>query len=806
VNRNNYIALSPARYPALRILLLFSAGILAANFLPIPLPLSTVAFITLFLVWCYGEHKLRQNVRIWIQRVTVSVYLFMVFSLGVQLKTLSDGIDKIPEPVQLLRSNTWEDIELTATILQSRKSSSGNWNIDLLSDNIKLTDSLFIEEQIKVRLSCDSSLFAQKPELNSKLIVSATILPFPEKRNPLQFDYGRFLERNGIYLTLSAQKIADYSQSDTRFSWLQLRKILNQKIDALFSEQTAAIAKALLIGYKQDLDYETRQSFSRSGLSHIMAVSGLHVGFVVAPFWLLIPYLWGKKYGRQTGLLFLVFLLFIYCGVTGFTASVVRASVTAVFLIYGKLFHKVRDSVNLTSAAALLILLIDPNQLFEIGFQLSFSAVYIILLTLPVLQGGLPYWFRFKWYAAPCMAVIVSLIVQIGLFPIQVFYFQEVSFIGPVSNALFVPLLSIIVPFSLLCVACFFWMPEAAFLMNIPNDLFLSLMYQFVEWVSGFPNAWIQIPGVSAFTFFMWISGIFWVASWKNPALRWKFFIVFLSSLLLFQSNRLYHKFLPKQLTITFFDVGQGDAALLKTPAQKHILVDAGRWSPSYSSGKYVIIPYLQNAGITTLDAVILSHPHADHIGGITDVMSEIEIKHIYNSGFVYNSRLYENYLAQASELGIPVSKVNTGDSLFIDPALLIHFYHPLPGLKSTDANQHSVIMEIVYGDTEILFTGDAEAGQERLLSKHIPKLIDTDVLKVGHHGSKTSSTDSFLHALTPNISIISAGINNRFNHPHPQAVQNLQEIPGNQVLITARDRAIVLTSDGEKVNIKKWK
>jgi len=805
VQSKEYITFSPARYPAARILLFYTAGILSASFSTLPLFTSTVFFILGVLLWGFFEYRLQQKFRLWLQNLTLFMYLLMIFFLGVQAKTLADAKHKMPEPVQLLRSNTWQEIELTGTIFQSKKNSSGSWNIDLLSDNIKLTDSLFIKDQIKVRLSCDSSLLAQKPELNSRLNVSATILPFPEKRNPLQFDYGGFLESKGIYLTLSAQKIIHYSQSDTPFSWLHIRKVLNQKIDALFSEQTAPIAKALLIGYKQDLDYETRQSFSRSGLSHIMAVSGLHVGFVVAPFWLLIPYLWGKKYGREAGLLLLLLVLFIYCGVTGFTASVVRASVTAVFLIYGKLFHKMRDSVNLTSAAALLILLIDPNQLFEIGFQLSFSAVYIILLTLPVLQKGLPYWFRFKWYAAPCMAVIVSLIVQIGLFPIQVYYFQEVSFIGPLSNALFVPLLSIVVPFSLLCLLLFFGVPAAATLMNFPNDYFLSVMYQFVEWVSGFPNAWIQIPTVSAFTFLIWVSGIFWVASWKNPALRWKFFIVFLSFLLLFQSGRLYNKFLPKQLTITFFDVGQGDAALLKTPAQKHILIDTGRWTPSYSSGRFVIIPYLKAAGIQTLDAVILSHPHADHIGGITDLMSEIEIKHIYNSGFPYNSRLYENYLAQASKLEIPVSKVSTGDSLLIDPALLIHFYHPLPGFKSTDANEHSVIMEIIYGDTEILFTGDAEAGQEFLLSKHIPQLINTDVLKVGHHGSKTSSTDPFLESLSPNISIISAGVNNRFNHPHPQAIQNLKEVPGNQVLITARDRAIVLTSDGEKIKIKNW-
>jgi len=798
------ISVSAARYPALRLLIVFAAGIVSANLFPFSGNTVLTVFFLFFSGWIIVELHLHRHYNITFQFASGFLYLLFVLLFGYTLKTCSDAI-KPPQTLRLLQLSTWKEIPVTGTVQQVRQTSTGKWSIDLQTRQIQLEDSLEVRDAFTVRISCDSKILPTRPALGSQLQILATILPFPEKRNPHEFDYGKFLKEQDIFLTLTCEKLLNYSDNTSFFSWLHIRNLLISRIDLLFSEKTAPLAKALLIGYKQDLDYETRQSFSRSGLSHIMAVSGLHVGFIIAPFWVLIPWFWAKKYGRQLGLLMLIILLFTYCGITGFTASVVRASVTAVFLTYGKLFHKIRDSVNLTSAAALVILLFDPNQLFEIGFQLSFAAVYIILLTLPVIQQWLPYWMRIKWYAAPLMAILVSVVVQIGVYPIQVFYFQEVSLISPLSNALFVPLLGLVVPFSLLCTGCAFLAPGTAAFLNIPNDCFLSVMSNFVQYVSGIPGTWQQMPKVSVFIFLIWFCGISWFGSIRKPRLRWKLLIIFLLSIFIYQVRNLYVNIQPQKLVVTYFDVGQGDAALVQTPNNKNILIDTGRWTPSYNSGKYVILPHLKSEGITRLDAVILSHPHADHIGGLPDIMKEVNISHIYHSGMTYNSRLYQHYLQEASKLNIPVSPLNTGDSLLIDPALLIHIYNPPENFSHRDANQHSIVAEILYGNTEFLFTGDAEKQQEKFLVENWPSLIDTDVLKVGHHGSRTSSTPSFINSTTPIFSVISLAENNRFGHPHFQAIQTLSSLRSNRIFITGRDKAIILLSDGQQIHQKKW-
>ncbi|HET6528416.1 MAG TPA: DNA internalization-related competence protein ComEC/Rec2, partial [Balneolaceae bacterium] len=640
--------------------------------------------------------------------------------------------------------------------------------------------------------------------LGDRMKFRATVYPLKGQRNPNEFNYKSYLASKGIHAQAGINDILNIEENHSIWRWTFFRQKVLDVIDHNFSEETAPLAKALLIGYKNELGRETKTAFSRAGLSHIMAVSGLHVGFLLAPFWLLIPFFWALKYGRQIGLVLLIVLLFFYAGLTGFSASVMRASLAGGFLMYGRLFHKIRDSKNLMAVAALIILLLNPDSLFSVSFQLSFAAEYIILLIAPVIFHRLPNWIQFRWYGAPVSAVIISFVVQLGLFPMLAWYFGEFSIVGPLANAIVLPFLGLVVPYALILLPVGMIFPQATHLLNLPVDWFFSGLNWFVHFSSSWEWSWMQANINGLMFFVIWTAVIFFIAALPVPKIRWKFLAVLLLVLCLGQSYKLIQKLQSPTLKITVLDVGQGDAALVKTPLGKHFLVDAGRWQPGYNSGKYVIIPHLKSLGIKKLDAVFLSHPHADHIGGMIELIQTIPIDTIYSSGMNYDSNLFKTYRRAARQNHIPIIDLQAGDHVSIDPSIRIFVYGPAAN-ASSNINNHSLIFELVYGSTEFLFMGDAEKSQERHLIANYPKLTDTDFLKVGHHGSRTSSNSLFLRQATPEIATVSLAKSNRFRHPNQEAIRRLRAT-GTNLHFTSLEGALIFESDGETITLKEWR
>ncbi len=429
------------QFPALRVVLLYIIGILCSQLFRTDLLVLIFSSIGLLATYFTFEALSRKTVSIILTRISTLLYCLIIFAAGFTINSIDSK--KNQSTIEMLISDSeWSEIQVSGNVLSISKNSSGDKRLDLDVSNINLSG--FISNmKFKSRILWDNN---HPVELGDQIEITGTVIPISEPRNPTQFDYKAFLESRNIYTQIRADSVIQINPETSLFSWISIRKKALKLVDHNFDSITAPIAKALLLGYKNELEGNTKQAFARAGLSHIMAVSGLHVGLIIAPFWLIIPYFWTKKHGTKIGLALLILILVFYAGLTGFSVSVLRASVMAVLLTYGKLFSKSSDSLNLMGIAALVILLFDPSQLFEIGFQLSFSAVLIILLVLPVIQNVIPYWVRIKWYGAPIMVIIISLVVQLGLYPLQAFYFGEVSIISPLANALFVPLLGIIVP------------------------------------------------------------------------------------------------------------------------------------------------------------------------------------------------------------------------------------------------------------------------------------------------------------------------------------------------------------------------
>ncbi len=795
-----------AKYPAVRIALLFITGIICSNYISASAYAWGLAFVLLAFIWLWAEYQFRSSLVTGYTSLSIAAYLAGVICFGALWHSLFDH-QKTPASAQLLSAYTWEQVEINGEVNNIKQTSTGKYQLDITTDSTIFEDSLHWGESYVVRAVYDPAEKRLPAAIQLGAIVhfKATVYPLESKSNPHEFDYKQYLSTLGIYSQVGIDKIVSIKKAQNTLSWNTFRRHTLRLIEHNFSSKTVSIAKALLMGHKNEMQREDKIAFSRAGLSHIMAVSGLHVGFIIAPFWLLIPFCWAFRWGKYLGLSALVFGLIFYAGLTNFSASVVRASLTGGLLAYGRLFHKSRDSKNITAVAAIIILLFNPNDLFDIGFQLSFGAVYIILLILPVVQRFIPAHIQRRWYGIPIMVVIVSFIVQIGLYPLLSFYFGEFSLVGPLANAVIVPWLSVVVPLGLLLLAVSAVFPEAGMLLNYPNDKFLEFLQWFVNEAVSWNWSWIQTPSTGLFIFMIWGAVLFLVASVTLPRLRWKMLILFLIVLSTQQVHSLYTSFQPAKLQITMLDVGQGDAAFIQTPAGKNFLVDAGRWMPTYNSARYVIIPHLKARGVQKLDGVFLSHPHADHIGGIIELLNNMPIDTVYNSGFKYESQLYKNYLALANQKNVSVKPLRAGMQIQIDPAVRLFVYGPSAKNHHTDPNEQSLVMELIYGETEFLFTGDAGADQERLLLHNFAELLDADFLKVGHHGSRTSSSIPFLSTVTPDIAAVSLGLRNRYQHPHTEAVDRLMTASP-QLYYTSQSGALHFSSNGYNISRHRWR
>jgi competence protein ComEC len=795
--------ISFASYPTVRIMLCLILGISIASLFDLSFQTALYVYIPLSLIWITFEFLVRRKYSVLSSRISTIFYLLLIaatpallFTIGKEknLNYLIKG-----EPVNLF---AWENLTIKGNVLQSGFSRSGRDVYLIEVFQTELEEGVFWDRNYKMRVYGNN-----EHEITSGLEIEAEIrvYEFPERRNPHEFDYGGWLHLQGV--SAHGEIVSLHSVTEKHgLSWAPLRAAIQNNADQLFKGEHTALAKALLIGYKEELNPETQIQFSRSGLSHIMAVSGLHVGFIVAPFWLVIPFLWGNKWGKWLGLFLLTLLLVSYAGVTGFSPSVNRASLMAWLLTYGKLFHKVRNSINLTAVAAVILLLIDPDQLFEVGFQLSFAAVFIILLIMPEAQRVIPKKYRFGKTGGLITIILVSFVVQLGLFPILIYYFGEFSIAGPIANALVVPLLSFTVPVGLLLsVLSPIHLP--LFQMGImPVTYSLDWIHGVAESIGTMDYSYITIENSLTTLFFVWFAAIMVIATIRMPELRWKMVILLLASLNIMAIEKIIKSPANKTMEVTILDVGQGDAAHIVTPNGKHLLVDAGRWSPFANSGERVLIPYFNELGIEKLDAVFLSHPHSDHIGGMPSLIDAIEIGAIYQSDYNYDSALFLNYMQMAEEREIPIKTPKAGSVIDIDSDIRIFVLGPEDDkARPSNPNNRSLVMKIVYGNQSFLFTGDAEREQERQLVNRYGDFLHSTVYKAGHHGSNTSSTEMMMRSISPVKSVVSLAFHNPFRHPGLEAVTLLNTY-SNKTKYTSISGAIVLKSDGEETKTIQWK
>jgi len=658
-----------------------------------------------------------------------------------------------------------------------------------------------------------------------QVALQGTLEPLPRRRNPADFDYGRFLRRQGVHGVFTIRDSAAVVVQGAHRSWLdalivQLRRHVRAQIAyAVPTAEGRVLLTALILGDRTALDSETREQFRRTGLMHLLAVSGLHVLLVgMVLFQVLGPVLrrlgmpWrGAEAGRAA---LTLSLLGLYMLVAGASVSVVRAVLMATLLIGGLLLQRSAHTLNTLGVAAVVLLLVRPTQLFDVGFQLSFTAVAAIVTLQPRLRDFVPAaWLERPWVRAGLLNVVVSVGAVLGTLPVLLYHFGYASWAGIVLNLPAIPLTAGTLLAGLLALVAGGMSAGAAQAFGASADLCAHLLL----WITAQGDAWLGFLAIDRFVtaplaVVALALGTLALAQWPRPRNRWRLVGAALGCLVLTTWGPVVHGNRAAPLELVFFDVGHGDAALVRFPGGGTLLVDAGARDQFVDHGERTLLPHLRHVGIRKIDTAIISHPHADHFGGLLTLLRSMPVGRVFHNGQVHPSAVFTEKIALLDSLRIPHGPLAAGDTLRLDPAVRIDVLAPEPARRfdHTQANDASVVIRIRYGDLRVLFAGDAEQEAEQLLVSRYDTLLHSDVVKVGHHGSRTSSAWAFVDAVRADttqagVAIISVGGGRRYGLPSP-AVVDRWKARGAEVKITRDVGAVWLQSDGMQVWPREWR
>lgn len=675
-----------------------------------------------------------------------------------------------------------------------------------------------------------------------RLRLRGTIVEPPGRRVPGGFDYAFYLRSQGIdgLLYPKALQISSLGDGDTGrlpAAALDLRSRLVDVIDRNLPSPAAGLLTGILFGQRSRLPEEVQENFRSSGVGHLLAVSGLHVGLVAA----LILGLWRLLGLRGKLPLFMaIVLVFAYAYLTGMRPSALRAAIMISFTLGALLLERDRDLPTAVALAALITLVLNPLHLFSIGFQLSYVATLsIIYLQPPLAAAALK--LKLPKFIRPLLTV--TLAAQIGVLPLCAYYFHHIPVGALLFNIILLPLMSPLVALGLGgALAGLIW-PAAALLILLPCRLLLELVL-IVTALSRHPLFYRPVypPGAVALVliygsiaaavalFYLsrrhrdqeketaLLSGAEPVASgskypqlppaWiQRPLSRKITLFVLLGAALLLIWGFILIPAAPSGLTVTFLDVGQGAAALVEAPRGVKIIIDGGGDPPHKgnpgNTGEMVLLPYLRREGIRRIDLAVISHPHEDHFGGFLPLVEEIPIKMLLLSPAEGESPYYLELMERVAALGISVERADAGCCWGSSSGLLIETLGPPAELFSgtnSDLNNNSLILKIGYGAVNFLFCGDIEDdGAGALLGQKAD--LGAQVLLIPHHGGFMELMPELLRAVQPQYAVISVG-KNSFGHPRPETLAALERA-GITVLRTDLQGSVIFQTDGRSLQVK---
>jgi len=648
------------------------------------------------------------------------------------------------------------------------------------------------------------------------------------KRNPGGFDYGAFLQTRGMAAAFygEARSLEVYGFSADLSPFRRISLELRERMTALLRAQlppaAGGLLVAILLGERHALEPAVEEAVRRTGVAHMLSVSGLHVALLAAMLFLLCNRLGVKGW---PACLFIIFFLFAYAYITGMEPATLRSFVMIALGLFALCLGRRQDLPTAVAAAALVTLIYNPLLLFQTGLQLSYAAtISLVTFAAPLQQAllktlaRLPL-ARFSPYLQGQVAALTAVTVaaQVGTLPIIAYTFKEISLVALPANILILPVMALLLGAGLIAAILGLVVPLFAFLPMLVAYPLLAYTLWLTETLGALSFAAMPVlpPRLLEISIYYMILILI---VWRGKELP-RFFLAFAhylrlkarpfhfiaATMLLLALPAGWWGLLPavaqRPLEVVFLDVGQGDAIFIRTPGGQNILLDGGG-RPAFQEeiervGRLVVVPYLEYRRVRELDMVIISHPHEDHYGGLLAVLDKIPARLLVTNKHEVDEASYLRLLDLVAEKEIPHLFLERGDRLSLEDHLWMEVLNP-PSLLFTgtgsDENNNSLVLRLHHRAVSFLLTGDIE-NEAALWMLAEDLLPPSNVLKVPHHGGYMASFADLLGAVDPQVAVIPVG-RNTFGHPHPHILE-LLEAREIEYYRSDRHGAVTIYSDG---------
>lgn len=733
------------------------------------------------------------------KKVTILLLIFIIAGF-IHIKFLKYDYEKIYISL--------ENVNIVGTIVSSKKEKQyiNEYKIETEKiNNIKLKKKFILLTKNK------------EIEYGNKIKLEGTYIKPSKSRNYRGFDYSNYLKTENIYGTIEQNgKIELIKEKNINYLFINLYKVKNKiikNINNKFPEETRGVVLGILLGDKSSIEEDVRQNFADSSLSHILAVSGTHISYVVICISVLFKKL---KLNKNIRKVLTSLVLFMYLYLVDFSVSATRAVIMSTIVIMQMLFYRKQDTITTIAFSSIIILINNPYSILNIGFLLSYGGTIGIILFVNriSIESKEDFFQRFKSYLKDICIVTIS--AQTIIMPIIIYYFNTISFTFIISNIIASLIIGPIIMIGLVIIAIsFFKIPIISLIIRFYNILIVILV-RTADIISKIPMSKIYLKTPTTLEIIFYYSVVFLIAlliyiKKSNRKFIKKtiqidiynlknFFInnrnkvlIFISIVSLISITSIK---IPKELKINFIDVGQGDSCLITTPQNKKVIVDSGG-SESYDVGKNVLLPYLLDKRITKIDYIMISHFDTDHCKGFEYVLENIKVKNVIISKQCETSENFKQIMKIIRKKRINLIIVQKETKIKIDNFTTVDILSPQSENIADNMNDNSIVAKFEAYNFSILFTGDASEKIEKELIKEKINL-KSDILKVSHHGSKTGTSEEFLKSVKPKIALIGVGENNKFGHPTKDVIKRLTE---NKIKIYRTD------TDGEiRIKIKKSK